>query len=369
MGHETVLVIGDNFRDQLDKYQRAEYASPANRHLVAVDCLEEAEQEFSFADVSFLQDADGGLHDPCETQFFRRVNGENQQYVPIGFTEVRVRAKGRMSFLDWIKKVNGYGILTEHQARDVDGKHKLGWTRVNAAGEVVELFGAGIPGGFFDWFSSTENSFKLKPGASGIAIGRDGEETITNDFAGSATKAAIDFAGMREVMRTTAAERWDRAVAASGSQSWESFAALWKNFENQRFSLELRNAVARQWAEQPAVKAILDDCRILPGSAIRLAAPAVTGIIETSQIDDPYFEQMTEFERCVASLVWDDHSEHGIDPLALPRGQYVQRFTLWHLLGYNAIIKDGDLLGKFDEIQLFDSLSDETVLTLARVHS
>ena len=142
----------------------------------------------------------------------------------------------------------------------------------------------------------------MKPGTSGIAIGRDGEETITNDFAGSATKAAIDFAEMREVMRTTAAERWDRAVAASGSQSWESFAALWKNFENQPFSLELRNAVERQWAEQPAVKAIPDDCRILPGSAIRLAAPAVTGIIETSQIDDPYFEQMTEFERCVASL-------------------------------------------------------------------
>ena len=317
MGHETVLVIIDNFRDQLDKYQRDEYASPTNRHFVPVDYLEEAKQEFAFAHVTFLQDADGSFHDPCDATFFRPVNGENQQYVPIGFTEVRVRAKGRVSFLDWVKKVNGYDILTEYQVRDFDGKHKLGWTRVNAAGEVIEMFAPTIPGGFFDWFESTLDLWKLKPGAQGIVIDRELEEFHTNGFAGSARKAAIDFEAMRELMRTAAVERWDRAAAASGSQPWQPFAALWKKYENQAYSQELRNAVAGQWAEQPAVKAILDDCRILPGSAIRLAAPAATGVIEASRIDEAHCEQMTELERCVASLVWNDHSEHGIDPLAL----------------------------------------------------
>lgn len=368
MGHCTVLVIGDNFRDQLDKYQRAEYASSTNRHLVPVDYLEEAKQEFAVASVSLLQDADGGLHDPSDAQFFRPIKGEKQPLLPRGFTEVRVRAEGRMSFLDWVKRVNGYPILSEHQVRDVCGKHNLGWTRVNADGEVIEMFAAGIPGGFLDWFESTHDVLQLKPGTTGVAIGRDGEEATIIGFAGSAKKAAIDFDAMREVMRTAAAERWDRAAAATRSQPWISFGAIWKKYESRTYSHELHISAARQWAEQPAVKAIIDDCRIFPESAIRLAAPAATGIIEDSRVDNAGWQQMTMLERVASDLVWNDHSETGIDPLALPRDQYVQRFRLWHLLSYGEIIKDGALLGKIDETQLFASIPNETVITLASVH-
>lgn len=368
MGHETVLVVGDNFRDQLDKYQRTEYASPTNRHFVPCDYLEEAKQEFAASYVSFLQDANGCLHDPCDPQFFRSLNGEKQQYVPIGFTEVRVRAKGRMSFLDWVKKVNGYCILTEHEARDVDGKHNLGWTRVNAIGEVIEMFAADIPGGFFDWFESTDDILKLKPGAYGVVIDRNDEEVAANGFAGSAKKAAIDFDAMREVMCTFAAERWGRAAAAAGSQTWESFKVIWKKYENQKWSHELHLAVVREWAAQPPVKAIIDDCRILPSSVIRLSSPRATGVIETCCIDESDWENLDVLERSASDLVWNDHSASGIDPLALPRDQYVQRFGLRKLLGYGTVIKDGILLEERDEIQLFNSIADETVITLASVH-
>ena len=368
MGHCTVLVIGDNFRDQLDKYQRAECASSTNRHLVPVDYLEEAKQEFAVASVSFIQDADGGLHDPSDTRFFRPIKGAKQPLLPRGFTEIRVRAKERMSFLDWVKRVNGYTILSEHQVRDVCGKHKLGWTRVNADGEVIEMFAAGIPGGFLDWFESTDDVLQLKPGATGLAIDRDGEEKTVNGFAGSAKKAAIDFDAMREVMRTAAAERWDHAAAAAGSQPWVSFGAIWKKYENQKYDHELHISAARQWAEQSAVKAIIDDCRIFPESVVRSAVPVTTGIIEESEIDDAGWHQMTVLERVASSLVWNDHTEMGIDPLALPRDQYLQRFHLCHLLSYGEIIKDGTLLGKIDETELLDSIPNETVITLASVH-
>jgi hypothetical protein len=282
---------------------------------------------------------------------------------------VRVRAKGQVNFLDYVKRTNGYPILSEHQMRDANGKHKLGWTRVNAEGEVIEMFAAGIPGGFFDWFESTHDVLQLKPGASCIAIDRDREETAINGFAGSARKAAIDFDGMREVMRTIAAERWDRAAAASRSQPWVAFEAMWKQYESQKYDHELYISTTKQWAAQPVVKAILDDCRIHPESAIRLSAPAATGILDDSRIDNAGWQAVTLPERIASSLVWNDHSETGIDPLALPRDQYVQRFGLWHLLGYGAVIKDGTLLGYIDATQLLDSIPEETILTLANVHS
>jgi hypothetical protein len=359
MGHKTVLVVGDNFRDQLDKYQRAEYASPTNRHFVPCDYLEEAKQEFAASYVSFLQDVNGSLHDPCDAQFFRPLNGEKQQYV---------RAKARMSFLDWVKKVNGYGILSEHEARDVEGKHKLGWTRVNAIGEVIEMFAADIPGGFFDWFESTDDILKLKPGAYGVVIDRNDEEVVANGFAGSARKAAIDFDAMREVMSTFAAERWDRAASVAGSQTWESFKVIWKKYENEKWSHELHLAAVREWAAQPPVNAIIDDCRIFPSSVIRLSSPPATRIIETCCIDEADWKNLNVLERSASDLVWNDHSASGIDPLALPRDQYVQRFGLRQLLGYGTVINDGILLGEHDEIELFNSIADETVITLASVH-
>jgi len=369
MGHETVLVIGDNFRDQLDKYQRAEYGSPTNRHIVLIDKLEEAREGFASDTIRFLQHADGSLHDPWDAQFLRPVEGGQQYYVPIGFTQVNVPTQERMSFLEWVKKHYVSRIWHEGETPDFVGKDQWGWTRINAAGEVVEVFEGTIPGGFFDWFESTHDILKLKPGAYGIVIDGNEEEPATNGFAGSAKKAAIDFDAMREVIRTCAAERWDRAAAAAGSLTWESFQVIWKRYENQKYSHELHNTAAREWAEQPAVKAIIDDCRILPSSVIRLSSPPTTGIIDASRIDNSHWEQLTVLERCASNLVWNDHSEFGIDPLALPRDQYVQRFGLRHLLGYGEVIIDGTLSEESDETQLFNSISEETVLTLACVHS
>jgi hypothetical protein len=132
--------------------------------------------------------------------------------------------------------------------------------------------------------------------------------------------------------------------------------------------MELRITAKRQWAAQPAVSAILDDCSMFPDLPLRVAAPPATGIIEASQMDKARWEQMSAIELRAASLVWSNESENGIDLLALSRAEYVQRFRLWDLLGHGEVIKDGNLMGPFDETELFDSLSDETVLTLAIVH-
>lgn len=366
MGHETVLVIGNNFRDQLDKHQREEYASPTtNRHFVTVDMLQKARELYATGTSSFLQHVDGSLHDTWGDQFMRLVEGRKIRYVPTRFTEVLLPTKEHMSFAEWVKKTFRYRIVPEGEEPDL----KAPWMRINARGQVYEMFAQSKPGGFFDWFESTVDILKLKPGAHGIVIDRNEEAPATTGYAGSAKKAAIDFDAMRDVIRACATERWDRAAAAAGSQTWEPFQVVWKRYETQKYSHELRNTAAREWAAQPAVKAILDDCHILPGSTVRLSSQPTTGIIDASRIENSQWDQLIELERRASDLVWNDHSERGIDPLALSRDQYVQRFGLSRLLGYGEVIVDGELSEESDEIRLFNSVAEEAVITLACVHS
>lgn len=369
MGHETVLVIGDNFMDQLDKYQRSEYAHPTNPHFVNIDRLDEAKKKFASATMRFLQHTDGSLHDPWDAQFWRQFGIGRERFVPIGFTEVDIPVQERMSFPDWVKKNYTNFTLPELQAPDLHGKHRLGWARVNSAGDVIELIERTIPGGFHDWFESTDDILKLKPGEEGLVITRAGEELAATSFAGSARKAAIDFEGMLRVLHDCAAERWDRAAAARGSQTWEPFNDIWKRYKTPIYSEKLRNAAAREWGQQTAVKAIIDACRIFPSSAIRVASRPTTAIINSSETEISHWEQMTSLERLAVGFIWNDHSWSGIDPLALPRDQYVQKFGLPHLLSYSKVIKDGMLLEGYDEFQLFESIAEDKIVTLVSVHS
>ncbi len=369
MGAQVVLVIGDNFQDQLDKYRI--YQPASSPHLVAVDKLAEVKEEYATVKNSFLKAIDGSLHDPWAPQFMRSVEGRELQFVPTGYVAVLLPANGNISFAKWLRKTyGGLGLLADGEKPDFLGEHAGGWVRVNTRGEIVELMMRIVPDSFFEYFTSTQNRLLLKPGAQGVVInrGEDNEVLVTTGFAGSATKGAIDFAAMREALRAAATERWNRAAAASGSKTWEPFKTIWKRVENQPFTMELHTNAFRRWAAQPAVKAILDDCPRFPDMPIYLEIVPESGMREISQADAARWAQMTEIERCATDLVWNNHSEHGIDPLALPRDAYVGRFRLCDLLHYGEVIRDGNFVGPFDETELFDSLPDETVVTLAIVH-
>ncbi len=55
MGHELVLVIGDDSRDQLGKYQRTEYAEALSKYIVTKDILAQAKQRhFKWDELSFV---------------------------------------------------------------------------------------------------------------------------------------------------------------------------------------------------------------------------------------------------------------------------------------------------------------------------
>ena len=201
-------MIGNDAKDQLDKFQRAEYADPKSRHFVFVDQLERAKIDYSVRTRRFLRHADGTLHDPYAAEFWRPGPNGKQLCVPENYTEVKIPLNEIVSFRDWA--TNGISAIAEGQEPDTYGKNESGWVRVNAIGEVIEKIERTIPGGFFDWFEGTDNRWKLKHGAVGRVIRPNWhdwiEEPATNGYAGSARKGDIDLDGMRDQIHKAAAD-------------------------------------------------------------------------------------------------------------------------------------------------------------------
>ncbi|MFZ6743685.1 hypothetical protein ACO0LC_10700 [Undibacterium sp. JH2W] len=306
MGHETILVIGDKFLDQLGNFQLMEYAHPLSPQIVSVNILSKAKEKFKKC-----LDAD------------------------------------ESSFPDWIKKYYGVAVLFEGQQPDFEKVHRFGWVRLDADGQVYEIFERTISEGFFDWFEGTLSYWKLKPGAEGIDVSLAEEFSVTTGFAGSAKKSAIELARMWQIIESCAGERWDHAMAACGFQTWEAFDIVWDKYKAEKYSDELHRAAKAEWAEQPAVKAIL-------------AMPCP---------DEVLSQELFETEREMRSRLWMYLGHCGIDILRLSRDKYINSYDLGHLLGYSVIIKDGVLLKDPDERALFAGLADDTLLTIAYVHS
>jgi hypothetical protein len=148
-----VLVIGDNWREQLDRYQSAEYADPLNPHHVLVDCLGEALMRYQ----------------------------KTTADIPFG---------------EWVGSNYGYSVkkLDSGAEPDFQGVHRWGWMRLNEAGEVTELMERTIPDAFFMYIRGTPAEFLiLKLGAIGWNIDGDEVTEVTEGYVASARLSDIDF--------------------------------------------------------------------------------------------------------------------------------------------------------------------------------
>lgn len=350
MGHYCVLVIGENPMDQFDKFQRAEYADRSrNKYFTTVDILERARTLYDRDTTRFLQDQDGGLHDPWDAQFWRTVSDDEPEvapkdypvvtnltankrlYVPDGFREVRIPARELTRFQDWIGKYYGLSILNEGQELDLAKTHREGWIRVDDTGEVIEALQWTIPNGLWDYFEWTLDMFKLKPGVTGLSI--RGEEETVNDYAGSARKSAIDFEWMRNEEGQKAADLWDKAAAARGNLTWARYEALCKKHNARLFDYE--SPAWEEYRRQPAI-----DAMYAAGCS-------------------PY------------------HQGACLDHFGLSRHEYIdlqcEKIIFWHF-GY--VIKDGEILYG-DDIrpslqtlnQMLEDWPEHTLLTAASVHA
>ena len=186
MGHFSVLVIGDNARDQIEKFQRMEWMWPFDsRHIVARDCLAERRKEHARAK-------------------------PNPVYV-------------MDSFASWVKQQYGGEMLMEGETPDFLGRHRWGWFRLDRMGEVVEMYKRVVPYSQWDFFDGTVDWLVLKPGASGWRASEfwTTKEPVLEGAAGIARKGAIDFEAMRDASAVKAGALWD-----SDDFRWDPLLAL-----------------------------------------------------------------------------------------------------------------------------------------------
>ena len=332
MGHLVVLVIGDDYEDQLDKFQNREHADPQNRHWVTYDGLVSARKHYE-------------------------ERSANDVF-------------GKSSFLDWTRKSFGVGVLEEQQEPDLAGLHRNGWIRLNGDGQVTELIHRNIPNSFFDSVSSEICAFPLKKDRSAaIAMAREKArvswefrkrfgligswEREPNEaeidgftFTDSAAKGDIDLESMRSVIRAAAEERWDRVATACGSQAWQPFDAICERYKKDNYSDMIRKASA-EWKEQTAVKSIIE--------------MATRDFLQRRSLN------LSRMQAKVAHGLLTNATHETVDYFRLPREIYARRFRLVTMLGYTDVIMHGEHLKEVDEDQLFERIPEETILTLVSV--
>ncbi|MFZ6743686.1 hypothetical protein ACO0LC_10705 [Undibacterium sp. JH2W] len=306
MGHRTILVIGDNFLDQLGKFQRMEYADPLSQHVLSLEILSKV-----------------------KTHYEETFNKDEE------------------NFLNWVKRMYAVDVLLKGREPDLSGEQKNGWIVLDADGQISSVIDRTIPEGFFDWFEGTLSYWTLYPGAEGVDVNLAGEISAATGFSGSAKKSAIDLASMWEIVDRCCAERWDYVRAACGSQTWEAFDTIQDKYKTDKYNAELYQKTYTEWAEQPAVKAIY-------------AMPCP---------EESLWKELSRQELHMKNLLWKHLEPYAIDRLRLPRNAYINSYDLGHLLNYSGVIKGGVLLKDPDERALFASLADDTLLTIAYVHS
>ena len=312
MGHLTVLVIGDDFRDQLSKYQRAETAPADSRHFVEINLLD----------------------------------GKRRPHWP---------APGSAS-QDWLRAARSmsFPVLQAGQTPDRHGVHKEGWVRVDQDGVIQELIERTIPGGFHDWFEGTWDDLPLKPGASGESVdARCVEESVcqTSAKAGRARKRDIDFATLLEPIRTEAASWWDRARQATSGLSWHTLAELQHDSSIGSATESGPGMLFEKWLSQPAVQEI--------GHALSGATPSYTKLKRNWNTPGT-----SGSERAAADLV---------DAFRLERTEYQKVFGPSWVLITTYCIADGVLHDTSSRRTSWDALieaaPDDAWLTLAQVHA
>lgn len=276
MSHFSVLVIGDDFEQQLAPFHEFECTGKNDQYVQDIDETAEKHEEFKAATQSMVRCPDGTLVDSHDDRFYREPTPEElKELGPLAFTGWSDGKYHRSK--DW-NDGQGYRpkiheIPSDHEQVEVpfesfrayladyceekevnkpvdmnlnlDGEHKYGYFIYDQDTDTVEkVIRRTNPNAKWDWYvvgGRWTGFLKLKPGAIG-----------TSD---QATKGAIDFDSMRNDAGLKAAQTWDKAALAKEqagfdkNATWESWEAVCERTKD--------NMVARQeYHDQPVLKAV-----------------------------------------------------------------------------------------------------------------
>lgn len=275
MSHFTVLVIGQDPEKQLQPFHEFECTGTVDQYVQSINKTDEARADFDSTTRSMVKvpagvvvaaDTYGLTTHPVHGTLVSKYAscfqvedpeggpfGSKKFQLPEGYEAIEVPVFELESFAEYAAENYSAPIIAEGVEPDLEGEHKWGWTRVNAAGEVLEVIGRTNPNRKWDWYAlggRWTGFFKMKPGVSGIK-GRPGLMTPGAEAgtADSAFKGDIDFDGMRAEARAKAEKDYDAFEAAvkdcPQAQSWtQAREAHQGNIEAARDAYNAQPAIA-----------------------------------------------------------------------------------------------------------------------------
>ena len=268
MSHFSVLVIGDNIKEQLQPYHEFECTGKAEKYVVEVDETSKARQEYENHMTRKLKGPDGLLHDPYDARFYREPTAEELrahgpmigsgcsgglswgsrdwgdgtgyrakiQYIPEGYADVTVRTLDEKSFLEFVVDyydLNADQLIGPNEQPDYETQHKYHYVR--RSGEtVLSVIRRTNQEAKWDWWvlgGRWGGFFWLKDGKHGTL----GEPSTFDELNGDmrnhekvdqARKGDINFAVMRAETIIEASTKYDRFTEITAGlpwpESWES---------------------------------------------------------------------------------------------------------------------------------------------------
>lgn len=309
MGSYSILVIGDDWREQINRHAELNY------------------RDLPFRDVK--NDA---------KSIFKTLNKNN----------LIKRAKER------------YGInqIHENQEPETWGRHSLGWIRLDDRNNILEImvyinedgsiYSPSDMGSAFLFCHGTISGLLLKQGVVGYDIEWYGDPVATESWAGSARKRDIDFHSMREASRKLASEIWTQARAICGSETWVSLEKFCEKYKNDPRVWERYTLAKAEWAAQQPVSELL----------------------RAGPIESLCYLGGVGQERLFKIFSWPHWQLSGLDLLMLPHDKFIARYGIGTIIGHSEVLRDGILrkdLSEMSEDEFLNSIGDDELITLVSV--
>lgn len=378
MSHFTVLVIGEDPDALLAPYHEFECTGQDDEYVQEIEETNATRSEYERRMVKVLRDSEGKDHRYYDEQFYRGPTLEDIEkskksgslfpptkvhYIPEGFEEVEVPQKELTSYLEYIMDYYGYegDPVKEGEQPDYDGEHKFGYVVVDENNEVLSVVRRTNPDARWDWYQiggRWNGFFKLKEGVNDRPVGNPG--VFGNDpdrnftgYADQATKGEIDVQGMRDEAENAARKGYQRLKYFFGGEIPEI--ETWKAVR-EREGLSMDEKRDYYHGQEP-FKRLRNAKEVNEKEELGFSEEDLSQIMWT---------QLDEFQ-CTEDEYAKEARDKAFSTFAfIYEGEWIEKGEMGWWATVSNEKEEGDWLKEFND--MFDSLPDDTLLTLVDCH-
>jgi hypothetical protein len=261
MSHFSVLVIGENVKEQLQPYHEFECTGTNDQYVQNMDVKDKLISSYTNPETTrkmYKEVATGVLSSPWEDRFHREPTIEEQAeigiggsgvattkggerfkfdskdwgdgrgyrskvcFLPDGYIKVELPISECESLRDFVEDSEGLSCIGKYDTPDLDGDEKYGWARFDTDGTLIEAYDRTNPNRKWDWWEvggRWAGHFALKNVGEASEYNQtsfswgwsesDKQDVKSQFRSDSAPKKYIDFERMMDIDGVEAARKYD----------------------------------------------------------------------------------------------------------------------------------------------------------------